>query len=56
MDKEWARIDVSLNWHEIDHIIVMTRILIQQNTIEKDYGDKLIEHLEPFSMKAKTET
>lgn len=55
MSDNFKKIDVPLDWVQIDNIIIGMRILNRANLINKDFVEELIEHLQKFSMKAKEE-
>lgn len=55
MKNEFKKIDVPLDWVQIDNIIIGMRLLDKAKLIKKDFVMELIEHLEKYSMKAKTE-
>ena len=54
-DDNFKRIDVPLNWVEIDNTIIGLRILRKAELMSNEFSTKLLEHLEPYSMKAKEE-
>ena len=45
MNKEFKRIEVPLNWYEIDNIIVGLRLLRECGLMQKDFVDEYVKGL-----------
>lgn len=53
MDNEFKKIDVPLDWVQIDNIIVGMRLLNCAKLLDEKFATEIIEHLSVYSMKAK---